>query len=349
MATVLVALVGPLLAAGTGSYLYLTGGRVMTTDNAYVKADKIAVSTDVAGRVIEVMVQTDDAVERGAVLFRIDPVTFRLALERAEAELDQTKARVEAMRAEYLKAKLEMKEAVDRVQFYEAQRSRQRQLASKGVGRAFVFEEADSNADAARTRVTVANQKMQRALAQLAGDPDIPTGMHPLVRERTAARDRAKVDLERTVVKAPASGVVTNFDLQVGEYVGVGSTVFSLVGTEDIWVQANFKETELTFVKVGQAATVHVDTYPDLSWTGKVVSISGATGAEFAILPPQNATGNWVKVVQRLPVRVRLQPMPGAPPLRAGMSVVVDIDTGHKREVPRWARGLVGWAAKAAP
>jgi len=348
LTTLLIAIVGPLAAAAIGGYYYFASGRIVTTDNAYVKADKIAVSAVVPGQVVEVLVDADQPVARDQVLFRIDPEFFELALERAEAELASTKSRLEAMRAEYREAASELKEAEDRVQFYDAQRARQKQLADKGVGRAFFFEEADSNADAARTRVTAARQKMQRVLAQLGGNVDIKADAHPWVREKMAARDRAKVELARTVVRAPVAGIVTNFDLQRGEYVSVGRVVFSLVGTEDTWVQGNFKETELTHVKVGQIATVHVDTYPDHVWTARVTSISPATGSEFAILPPQNATGNWVKVVQRLPVRLRLEPQPGAPPLRAGMSVIVDIDTGHQRPVPRWARSIVDWA-RASP
>lgn len=347
MGTVLIALVGPIVAAGLGAYFYLASGRIVSTDNAYVKADKIVISPDVSGRVTEVLVHADDHVERGAILFRVDPELYKLVLDQAEAELDQTKSRVEALRAEYREAKSELKEAEDRIQFYEAQRQRQKRLADKGVGRAFFVEEADSNADAARTRVTMAGQKMHRTLAQLGGDAEIASEVHPLVREKVAARDRARVNLERTTVRAPAAGIVTNFDLQAGEYIGVGSVAFSLVGTEDTWVQANFKETELTFVKVGQRVVIHVDMYPETEFKGQVTSIGGATGAEFAILPPQNATGNWVKVVQRLPVRIRIDASPGAPALRAGMSVIADVDTEHRRAVPRWAKGLFGWATAA--
>ncbi len=339
---------GPLVAVAIGGHMYLAGGRVMTTDNAYVKADKITVSPVVAGPVVEVMVEADQPVTRDQVLFRIDPEFFQLSLEKAEADLEHTKTRIEAMRAEYQEAMSELKEAEDRLHFYAAQRARQKQLADKGVGKAFVLEEADSNADAARARVATGRQKLQRVLAQLGGDVAIKTEAHPLVREKMAARDRAKAELAHTVVKAPVSGIVTNFDLQRGEYVEVGRVVFSLVGTEDTWVQANYKETELTYVQVGQKATIHVDTYPDHVWSARITSISPATGAEFAILPPQNATGNWVKVVQRLSVRLRLEPQPGAPPLRAGMSALVDIDTGHQRPLPRWARGLMSWA-KASP
>lgn len=348
LATASMAVLGPLVAVAIGGHMYLAGGRVMTTDNAYVKADKITVSPVVAGRVVEVMVEADQPVARDQALFRIDPEFFQLALEKTEAELEHTKTRIEAMRAEYQEAVSELKEAEDRLHFYAAQRARQKQLADKGVGKAFVFEEADSNADAARARVATARQKLQRVLAQLGGDAEIKAEAHPLVREKMAARDRAKAELAHTVVKSPVAGIVTNFDLQRGEYVDVGRVVFSMVGTEDTWVQANYKETELTYVKVGQTATVHVDTYPDHVWTARVISISPATGAEFAILPPQNATGNWVKVVQRLSVRLRLEPQPGAPTLRAGMSAIVDIDTGHQRPLPRWARGLASWA-KASP
>jgi membrane fusion protein (multidrug efflux system) len=348
LATLLIAVLGPFAAALVGGYLYFAGGRIVSTDNAYVKADKIAISAIVAGQVIEVLVEADQPVARGEVLFRIDPEFFELALDKAEAELDHTRSRLEAMRAEYHETRSELKEAEDRIQFYDAQRARQKQLADKGVGRAFVFEEADSNADAARARATAARQKMQRVLAQLGGNVDVKAEAHPLVREKMAARHRAKVELERTVVRAPVAGIVTNFDLQRGEYVEVGRVVFSLVGTEDTWVQANYKETELTHIEIGQPATVRVDSYPAHVWTGRVASISPATGAEFAILPPQNATGNWVKVVQRLPVRIRIEPQPGAPPLRAGMSVVADVDTGHQRPMPDWVRAALGWA-KAGP
>jgi len=346
--TVLIALLGPIAAVAVGGYLYLASGRVVSTDNAYVKSDKIVIAADISGRVSEVLVRADQAVARGAVLFRIDPEPYKLALDQAEAELDQARARVEAMRAEYREAKSELKETQERGDFFDVQRRRQKRLADKGVGRAFSYEEATANADAAHARVTMAGQKMHRALARLGGDPAIATEAHPLVREKVAARDRARINLEHTVVRAPAAGIVTNFDLHPGEYVGIGTVAFSLVGTEEIWVQANYKETDLTHVAVGQRATVHVDTYPDVEWTGRVVSIGGATGAEFAVLPPQNATGNWVKVVQRLPVRIGLDHTPGRPILRAGMSVVAYVDTGYQRPLLRWAKSWFGGGATAA-
>ncbi len=323
-------------AAVAGALLwYLWGGRYIGTENAYVKADIVHVAAEVAGRVVEVGVKDHGQVKPGDLLLRIDAEPYKLALERAEAELDQTRARVAALRAEYHEATAEIREAEDRVQFFDAQRDRQRRLADKGVGKAFQFEEADSNADAARARVTAARQKMQRVLAQLGGNPQIDTAAHPLVREKAAARDRAQLDLDRTVVRAPLGGLAVNVKLLPGEHVRAATPLFALISDATPWVEANFKETELTYVRPGQTATVVLDIYPDVTWQAEVESISPATGAEFALLPPQNASGNWVKVVQRLPVRLKLKPNESAEPLplRAGMTATVSVDTKRERRI----------------
>ncbi|MEZ5818818.1 MAG: HlyD family secretion protein [Hyphomicrobiaceae bacterium] len=324
------------VAAVAGALLwYLWGGRYVGTENAYVKADIVHVSAEVAGRVVEVGIRDHAQVKPGDLLLKIDPEPYKLALDKAEAELDQTRARVAALRAEYREAMAEQKEAEDKVQFYDAQRDRQKRLADKGVGKAFQFEEADANADAARARVTAARQKMQRVLAQLGGNPEIATLAHPLVREKVAARDRAKLDLERTVVRAPLGGLAVNVKLLPGEHVRAATPLFALISDKTPWVEANFKETELTYVRPGQTATVVLDIYPDVTWQAEVESISPATGAEFALLPPQNASGNWVKVVQRLPVRLKLKPAEGTEPLplRAGMTATVTVDTKRERRI----------------
>jgi len=323
-------------AAVAGAMLwYLWGGRYIGTENAYVKADIIHVSSEVPGRVVEVGVKDHALVKPGDLLLKIDPEPYRLALDRAEAELDQTKARVGALRAEYHEAIAELKEAEDKIQFFDAQRDRQKRLADKGVGKAFFFEEADANADAARARVTASRQKMQRVLAQLVGNPQIDTAAHPLVREKLAARDRAQLDLDRTIVRAPLGGLAVNVKLLPGEHVRAATPLFALISDASPWVEANFKETELTHVRPGQTATVVLDIYPDVTWQAEVESISPATGAEFALLPPQNASGNWVKVVQRLPVRLKLKPADSADPLplRAGMTATVTVDTQRERRI----------------
>jgi membrane fusion protein (multidrug efflux system) len=325
----------PMVAIAGALLWYLWGGRYVGTENAYVKADIVHVSAEVSGRIVEVAVKDHGEVKPGDLLLKIDPEPYKLALDKAEAELDQTRARVAALRAEYREAMAEQKESEDKVQFYDAQRDRQKQLADKGVGRAFFFEEADANADAARTRVTVARQKMQRVLAQLVGNPEIDPADHPLVREKVAARDRARLDLDRTVVRAPLGGLAVNVKLLPGEQVRAATPLFALISSTSPWVEANFKETELTYVRPGQTATIVLDIYPDVTWQAEVESISPATGAEFALLPPQNASGNWVKVVQRLPVRLKMKPGDGAEalPLRAGMTATVTVDTQRERRI----------------
>lgn len=342
---VVIALIGPLAAAIFGSWLYFTGGRYVSTDNAYIKADKIAVSPDISGRVTAVAIVADQVVDRGAMLFRIDPEPHRIALEKAEAHLAAAIRDAEALKALYHQRVARRLLAEGDVSFQAQSHERQMQLGKKGFVSKSGMDTADKNLRSARDQIVIIEQEIAEMKARLGGNPEASTTSQPAVREARALRDQAAFDLARTEVRAPAAGVVTNFDLQPGEHVTAGKVVFSLVGTDEVWVQANFKETDLTYVKAGQSAVVHIDTYPDNDRAGVVASISSATGSEFALLPPQNATGNWVKVVQRLPVRLKLTPAPGEPALRAGMSVTVTIDTGHKRPVPRWARSWMGWAA----
>lgn len=323
----------PALALAGALAWWLWGGRYVSTENAYVKADIVQVSSEVSGRIVEVQVKDHAAIKVGDALFKIDPEPFTIALERAEAELEQTRSQVAGLRAQHAEAVAELKEASSKTAFYDAQYARQNQLKQRGVGFAFRFEEADSNAAAARDRVGVLRQKIERILASLSGDPDLPTEQHSLVREKQALRDRAKLELDRTTVVAPVSGVAVNVKLLPGEQVRLATPLFAIVSDARPWVEANFKETELTFVRPGQNATVVLDIYPDVTWEAQVESISPATGAEFALLPPQNASGNWVKVVQRLPVRLRLLARANELPLRAGMTATVTVDTKRERRI----------------
>jgi membrane fusion protein (multidrug efflux system) len=312
---------------------WMLGGRYVSTENAYVKADIVQVSAEVTGRVVEIAIKDHAVVKAGDLLFKIDTEPFTMAVEKAEAELEQTKVQVAGLRAQYAEAKAEVKEAESKIAFYEAQYARQNQLKQRGVGFAFKFEEADSNAAAARERLMVLQQKVERILASLSGNPDLLDEQHSLVREKIALRDRAKLDLERTSVTAPVGGVAVNVKLLPGEQVRAATPLFAIVSDSRPWVEANFKETELTYVRPGQSATIVLDIYPDVTWDAEVESISPATGAEFALLPPQNASGNWVKVVQRLPVRLRLAPRANELPLRAGMTATVTVDTKRERRV----------------
>lgn len=323
----------PLIAVLGAGLWWLWGGRYVSTENAYVKADIVQVSAEVSGRVTEVFVKEHAVIKAGDPLLKIDPESFTIALEKAEAELDQARAQIAGMRAQYAEAQAEYREAESKTNFYEAQYARQNQLKQRGVGFAFRFEEADSNMAAARDRVAVLQQKIERIRAALSGNPDLPVEQQSLVREKIAVRDRAKLDLERATVVAPVSGVAVNVKLLPGEHVRAATPLFAIVSDTRPWVEANFKETELTYVRPGQTATIVLDIYPDVTWEAEVESISPATGAEFALLPPQNASGNWVKVVQRLPVRLRLLPRSNELPLRAGMTATVKVDTKRERRI----------------
>jgi membrane fusion protein, multidrug efflux system len=339
------ALVGvPMLAVGAAIAVWLQGGRYATTENAFVKADIAQVASEVPGRIVEVRSRDHAAVKAGDVLVRLDPEPSRLALARAEAEVDSARAAVEMLKASLRETNAEAIEAENRLNYFETQARRQRDLSGRGVSPAARLEQADSEAMQARDRLAMLHARIVRVEAALGGDTNLPTDQYPAVREKQAMRDRAALDLAHTEIKAPRDGTIVNFKLQLGEQVKAQTPLFSLVADRRPWVEANFKETDLTYVVVGQKATVVLDMHPDVTWEAEVESISPATGAEFAILPPQNASGNWVKVVQRLPVRLRLIERAGEPPLRAGMTAYVSIDTRRTRTLA----GTLGGGTPAA-
>jgi len=340
----LLSIIGPLAAAFAGFYIYFVGSQYISTDNAYIKSEKIAVSADISGRVVKVAVRENQLIEQGALLFSIDPELFSIALERTEARLISARQEIEALRAIHKQKLAELTLAEGDAEYYQKQYERQQKLNTRGFASGTNLDSANRNLRNAADRVTAIIQDIAQARAKLGGDPDMPAGSQPAVREAQAARDQAALDLRRTHVHAPVAGFVTNFDLQPGEYIEAGRVVFSIVGAGKIWIHANYKETKLTHVRVGQKATIRVDAYPGDIREAVVSSISPATGAEFALLPPQNATGNWVKVVQRLPVRLELKNPLSDPPLRAGMSVIVEIDTGYQRRMPDFTRAALNWA-----
>ncbi len=332
----LLLLVVPLVAVAAGLQHYAEGGRHLETDNAYVKAHVVALSAEVAGRVAEVAVRDNQTVTPGQLLFRIDPVPFETALARASAQLANARTEVETLRVEYRVALADAAEAEERIRFLGVQLERQRRLREQGMVREDAYDEARHNLEAGRARLAALQERAARGLAGLGGDAKLPTSSHPRVREAQAAHDSAALDLARTRVSAPAAGTVNNMKLQPGAQVARGVAVFSLVLAGNHWIEANFKETQLAGMRVGQAARIVADAYPGVEWQARITTIAPATGAESALLPPQNATGNWIKVVQRVPVLLDIEPGgAGQPQLRVGMTVNVSIDTGRSRGYPK--------------
>ncbi len=343
---ILLLVVVPLVAVVAGLYIYATGGQEVDTDNAYVKANIVPISTAVTGRVIEVLAHDNEQVQAGAILFRLDPVPYQIAVDGARAQMDVVRSDVQSLRAQYRAMLQDAAEARSRIEFLEKQLARQEFLKEKGMTRGDTYDEARHNVVAAKRRLDSIRESTNRVIAELAGNPDTPAERLPRYAEARSAYDAAMLDLARAQIKAPFAGVVSNLKLQVGEYVEKGAPMFSLIESGPLWIEANYKETQLTYMTVGQSAKVVADAYPDREWAASVETIASATGAEFAVLPPQNATGNWVKVVQRIPVRIKVEQPPGQPQrLRAGMTVTVSVDTGRPRGLPRMVQKMVdkGW------
>ncbi len=289
---------GPLIVLIGAIWLYVTGARYVSTDDAYVKQDKVPISADVSGRVIEVLVGDQAPVKKGQLLFRLDEEPYRIALQRADAQLALVKIEVETGR----------------------------------------------NLEIARQNTAASREGAGSGMTNFDRDPNLPIVRHPRYLQAKAMRDQAALEFSWTRVYAPATGVVANMSLREGVYVQAGRPVFAIVATDPLWIEANFKETDLTFVRLGQLATLSVDAFSDHDIRARVTGINPGTGSEFSLLPPQNATGNWVKVVQRVPVRLQPIDVDAEAVLRAGMSVTVEIDTGHRRSL----LGLFGSDRSAA-
>lgn len=331
------------VALVVGGYYYVNGGQVMSTDNAYIQADMVGLTTDVSGIVDHINVHENEAVKAGQVLFSLKPDSFRIALDGAKAQLGAQRNQIENLKASYQQSLAEITQAEADIPYYQAQFARQQNLINSSAATRSAYDEAKHDLDAALQKVAVAKAQAATTLAQLGGDASQPVEQNPLYLEAKSKVDDAQRELDHSVVKAPFDGVVTNVNaLQVGSYLQASQQAFSLVATNHLWIAASPKETELTYVKPGQEAAIYVDTYPGVEWKGKVESISPASGSSFSLLPAQNTTGNWVKVVQRIPIRVSIEDAAGKPPLRVGMSTIVDVDTGHTRGLPDFVNNLLG-------
>lgn len=336
----------PLVVLVGGLAFYLGGGRYMTTDDAYVGAQKVLITPDISGKVEKVVVREGQHVNEGDVLFEIDPVPFRLALQQAQANLAQTKTTFDNL-VSNVKIYGQMQDLAQQgVDLKQRDVDRKTTLVKSTFGSQLDLDNASTALVTARAQLEYLKQQIATAKNQLLGNPDLPLDQFPTYAQAKAAVDQAQRNLDHTVLRAPIGGIATQVDnIQLGRFVAAGSAVLSVIDDSKPWVDANMKESDFTYVAVGQPVTLEVDSYPDHVFKGTVGSLSPGTGAQFAILPPQNSTGNFVKVVQRVPVRIYLDVNdPMVKRLKAGMSTYVWIDTNHRRSLA----GLFGFATASA-
>jgi membrane fusion protein (multidrug efflux system) len=335
----------PVLALLAGLALYLAGGRTVSTDNAYVGARKVLVTPDISGKVAAVQVKEGERVAAGDVLFDIDPTPFRLALSQAQGKLDSVRTDFNNMKSNLKSLDRLVELAQQNVALKQKDVERKAALLARNSGAQMDLDNAMAATVTAQLQAQLAAQQQATTLNALLGNPDLPIEQYPPYQQAKAVLEQAERDLDHTVLKAPIGGTATQVDnIQLGRFVTAGMPILSIIDDGAPWVDANPKETDLTNVRVGQKVMIDVDAFPERAFRGTVSAISPGTGAQFAILPPQNAVGNWVKVVQRVPIRIAFDPGQDLGRLRAGMSVTVDIDTGRRRSL--WS--LFGWTNAAA-
>jgi membrane fusion protein, multidrug efflux system len=324
------------IALLVAAYEYVIGGETMSTDDAYVEADTVGVSTDVSGVVKEVDVTENQHVTTNQVLYRLDDLPFRLALSRARAQVGMVRDNLQALRASYRDTQEQVRQAQADLAYYDRELKRQQYLNAQHVSSEQTLDAAHRSRQNAQQKLASLTQQLAGVAANLNGDPGAPIELHPRYLDAIAQADEAARELDHTIVRAPFAGIVTNVpSIAPGKYLQASTTAFYLVATDHVWIDANPKETQLTYVHTGQPVEISVDTYPSVRWKGTVESISPAAAQQFSLLPAQNTSGNWVKVVQRIPMRVRVDTADtNLPPLRAGMSVEAEVQTGHRRGLP---------------
>jgi len=331
-ARLILLIIVPAIALIAGTTFYLMGGRYISTDNAYVGAQKVLITPDISGKVSRVLVHEGEHVAAGDPLIEIDPVPFRLALQGAESKLASVRTDFANLKSNYASLKTLVDLGKDAADLKRRDVDRKATLAESRAGSQVDLDNSKSALLTSELQLQLGRQQLSSTLNQLLGNPDLPIDDFPPYRQAMALRDQAQRDLDHTVLKAPISGIATQVDnIQLGRFLTAGMPVFSVIDDAAPWVDANPKETEITYLRPQQKVDITVDSFPDRTFHGTVGSVSPGTGAQFAILPPQNANGNWVKVVQRVPVRIVFDPNQDLSRLRAGMSVTVDIDTGRRR------------------
>ena len=336
----------PLVAAVAGLVLYLNGGRYVTTDDAYVGAQKVLITPDISGKIEKVVVREGQQVKEGDVLFEIDPVPFRLAVAHAKAALEQARTNYDNLVANIKIYGQMLDLAQQGIDLKQRDVERKSSLVKNNVGSQLDLDNASNALVTAGAQAQFIKQQLSNARTQLLGNTELPLEQFPPYAQAKAKLDEAERNLDHTVMRAPMAGVATQVDqIQLGRFVTAGTPVFSIIDVSNPWVDANPKESDFTYLAVGQPVTLDVDAFPNHEFKGTVGSLSPGTGAQFAILPPQNATGNFVKVVQRVPVRIYFDKNDKfVAKLKAGMSVYATIDTNHRRSLA----GLLGFGPAAA-
>ena len=341
---VILLVVLPLVATAAGLAIYLQGGRYISTDNAYVGAEKVLITPEISGKIAEVEVREGQRVRAGDVLLRVDAEPYRLTLMQAQAKLASVRIDFTKLKADYQSLNKVVELSQQSIELKQRDVERKKALLDSTAGSPANLETAISGMVTQQLYTQLGEQQRAGVLAQLSGNPDLPIEQFPPFIQAQAAVAQAQRDLDHAVVRAPIDGTATQVDnIQLGRFVAAGTPLFSVIDDTAPWVDANPKETDITYLRVGQKATIDVDTFPGHTFTGTVTSVSPGTGAQFAILPPQNANGNWVKVVQRVPVRIAFDRDEATRGLRAGMSVTVDIDTHRTRTLAK----LVGLTSQA--
>jgi membrane fusion protein (multidrug efflux system) len=334
----------PAVAALLGLLYYLSSGRYISTDNAYVGAQKVLITPEVSGKVVHIAVTEGQRLKTGDELFSIDPVPYRFAAQEAEAKLLRIRSEFDNLKSARASLVKQIALAHQSVAANQGDFDRKTSLLNNRISTPSDLDRSRVLLVASKALLEQLQQQEATVRNQLLGDPALALDKYPPFMEASVALDRAKRDLANTVLRAPIDGVATQVpSIQMGRYLTAGMSVFSVIGFGNVWVDANPKETDLAYVRPGQPVSITIDAFPTKQWSGKVAAISPGTGAQFTILPPQNAAGNWIKIVQRVPLRIEFEAGQDVSRLRSGMSATVEIDTGRRGRLAR----LLGSSAVA--
>jgi membrane fusion protein, multidrug efflux system len=312
--------------------IYIFSGRYVSSDDSYVQAAKASINSYVPGHVLKIYVHDNQEVKKNAPLFSLDDRYYKIAVANAKAQLINARLQILALKATYQQHLANVQQAQETLDYQKEEYDRQKKLAANGISSQIQLEKTTNAYQNANQQFLASQHQLANVLASLNNNADLPVDAHPTVLEAQAQLDQANLNLSYTVITAPIDGIVTKVEqLQPGDYIKAGDPVFALISNKDIWVEANFKETDMTYMRPGQQAEITIDAYPDKTFKGVVASASPGTGSAFSLLPPENATGNWVKIVQRLPVRITIQNPDPALALSSGLSANVTVDTKHSR------------------